>query len=45
MSCFTDINFIDYNEMMKLETERNHAIGATDDIITANDVEFKEFSL
>ncbi len=45
MSCFTDINFISYNEMMQLETERNHAVGATDDIISGNPVEFKDFSL
>ena len=45
MSCFTDINFISYSEMMKLETERNQAVGATDDIISGNELEFKEFSL
>ena len=45
MSCFTDITFMSYTDMMKIETERNNAVGATDDIIAGNPVEFKDFSL
>lgn len=45
MSCFTDINFISYNDMMKIESNRNTEIGATEDIIAGNQVEFKELKL
>ncbi len=45
MDSFTNINFMQYTEMMKIESDRNEEIGATENIINGNSLEFTEITL
>lgn len=45
MDSFTNIDFMSYDEMLKLETSRTDEIGATSDIISANQLEFSQLKL
>ncbi len=45
LDSFTGINFMKYDEMLKLENQRNEEIGATSEIINGKELEYTEFKL